>query len=204
MDREYLKKLSHDQLIDICLREETEKLRERTEKVQCKDDLRWIHQLMSNTTASGDEKEAAYWVRYRIKILESREDGLFHVHNVDIVKHSGLSEDKLGKVLKKFEERGIIERKLERKPDRKTGKIKTESWLAFDQSFLDNPKTTDFEKNTKHGGTREKSDKANACGCGCTERIVKRRVMCANCGTILDETEKRLGESQDDLNEEVF
>lgn len=197
MDREYLKKLSQDQLIEMCLK------KDESER-KCRQELKWIHQLMSNTTASGDEKEAAYWVRFRMKGTEPREDGLFHVYNADVVKQSGLSEDKLGKVLKKFGERKIIKRKLERKPDKATGQLKTESWLAFDQDFLENPRTVDFGKNTNHGGTREKG-KANSCGCGCADKVIDRRVTCAGCGAVLDETRKIVKADDDqDLDEEVF
>ena len=199
MDHEWIKKIPRDQL-------ERMYFKEREENMKNKNSLRWIHQFMSNTTASGDEIKAAYWLHFRMKVLKPREDGLFHVHNSDIVKHSGLSDDKLGKILKKFKDRGIIDREVERRSDKDTGEIKTESWLAFDQSILENPRVVDFGKNTKHGGVREKGT-GNACGCGCSEKVVRRKVICAGCGAVLEETEKHVGESEDlnlDSDEEVF
>src|SRR5437899_395497 len=108
MDQEQIKKIPREQLERMYL----EKVESES---RCRSELRWVHQMMSNTSASGDEKEAAYWIRFRARGKEAREDGLFHIYNNDIVKDSGLSEDKLGKILKKFEERGVLKRKLEKK-----------------------------------------------------------------------------------------
>lgn len=199
MDRKWLENLSKEQLVELCLKKDESEQR-------CKSDLRWIHQMMSNATATGDQKQVAYWERFHTKNGEAREDGLFHIRNLDVAKDCGLDVDKVGKVLKSFKERGLVKVKPETKRD-ETGQIKTKTWIALDRSLLDNPRAIDFGKNEKWGGKREPGEpKPNACGCGCSDRIVTRRVVCAGCGTILDETEKRLGENDLDLDpdEEVF
>lgn len=197
MDRKWLETLSKEQVIDMLIKKDDS-------EAKCKAETRWVYQMMSNTSASGDEKVAAYWVRFHSRGKDARADGLFHIYNADITKSSGLSDDKLGKILKKFEQKGVVERKLERKPDA-TGQLKTFNWMALDQSVMANPRAVDFGKNTKHGGVREKV-KGNACGCGCTERVVDRRVTCKDCGCVLDETRKIVGENELDLDpdEEVF
>jgi hypothetical protein len=198
MGNDWIKKIPREQLESMYLKEVEKGNTARAE-------LQWVHHIMSNTSASGDEKQATYWLRYRMKRKEPREDGLFHVYNTDIAKDSGLDDKKVGKIFKSLQERGLAKRRLEKKPDEKTGQLKTFNWMALDQSVLDNPRAIDFGKNEKWGGKREKSDKPNACGCGCSDRVVTRRVVCAGCGTVLDETEKRLGENDDlETDEEVF
>lgn len=197
MDRKWLENLSKEQLVELILKKDESEQR-------CRSDLRWIHQMMSNATATGDQKQVAYWERFRMKSGEAREDGLFHVRNLDIAKDCGLDVDKVGKVVKGFKERGLAKVKPETKRD-ETGQIKTKTWVALDQSLLTNPRAIDFGKNEKWGGHREKSDKPNPCGCGSHDRIVRRQVRCADCDTILEETEKRLGENSDlEPDEEVF
>lgn len=197
MDREYLRKIPQEQLIEMYLKKDEGETR-------AKGELRWIHQLMLNTSASGDEKEAAYWIRFHSRGKDPREDGLFHIYNNDITKSSGLSDDKLGKILKKFEGKGVVKRKLDRKPD-ETGQIKTTNWMALDQSVMDNPRAIDFGKNTKNGGIREKGT-GNACGCGSSEKVINRRVTCKGCGCVLEETVKTIGNDELDLgpDEEIF
>jgi hypothetical protein len=200
MDRKWLENLSQEQLIDLILK------KDESER-KCRGELRWVHQLMSNTTASGDEKEAAYWVRFRSRGNEPREDGLFHIYNSDIVKDSGLNDDKLGKILKKFEERGVIKRKLEYQTDEKTGKPQRLNWMALDQSVLANPRAIDFGKNTKHGGDR----KPRCANCGSEKMKVetKKRVTCCECGLCDEDKDWTLRRGCDydldlDPDEEVF
>src|SRR5271157_2412655 len=153
MDRSWLENLSKEQLIDLVLKKDESERR-------CRSDLRWVHQMMSNTTATGDQKQITYWERFHIYNGESREDGLFYIRNLDIARDCGLDVDKVGKVVKGFKERGLAKVKPETKRD-ETGQIKTKTWIALDRSLLDNPRAIDFGGKGNWGGTREKSDKPN-------------------------------------------
>jgi len=197
MDHEWIKKIPREQLEQMYFKVVEE-------REMCKQERRWIHQMMSNPSASGDEKQVAYWGRFRMRNKEPRADGLFHIYNSDIAKDTGLSDDKVGKVFKSFEERGIVKRKLEKKPDENTGQLKTFNWMALDQSVLDNPRAIDFGKNDKWGGKREKG-KCQSCGSDKIAIETKKRCTCADCGAIQEDDWKLLrDQTGDDTEEEIF
>jgi DNA-binding MarR family transcriptional regulator len=168
-------------------------------------DRNWMRGLLENTTIPMREKVTLYGAHAVLERKEAREDGLTHVYRSDISKLTGLTESQVGDALKKLKERGVINRKIESRRDKTTGKHEKINLIALEYAAKHNPKAIDFADESNWGGKREKAE-TNSCGCGCTERIVTRRVVCKGCGTILDETVKTLGENDLDLgpDEEVF
>lgn len=168
-------------------------------------DRNWMRGLLENKTIPMREKMALYGSQQVLERKQPREDGLTHVYRSDISELTGLTESQVGDALKKLSEKGVINRKIESYYDRETNKHEKHNLIALEYAAKHNPKAIDFSDDSNWGGKREKG-KSNACGCGCSERIVTRRVVCAGCGSVLDETVKRVSETELDLepDEEVF
>ena len=169
-------------------------------------DLAWMKGLLENPTLPMREKITLYGSKRALEKKQPREDGLTHIYRSDISKLTGLSDSQVGDALKKLKEKGVIARKIERHYDEKTEKHEQHNLIALGDLAKENPKAIDFADDSNWGGKREKG-KPNACGCGCTERVVDRRVTCASCGSVLEETRKTVKSDEDlelDPDEEVF
>ena len=167
-------------------------------------DRNWMRGLLENTTLPMREKITLYGSRRALEKKEPREDGLTHVYRSDISKLTGLSDSQVGDALKKLKDKGVINRKIERHYDAETDKHEQHNLIALGDLAKENPKAIDFSDDSNWGGKREKG-KPNSCGCGCTDKIIDRRVTCAGCGSVLDETRKVVKADDDqDLDEEIF
>lgn len=165
--------------------------------------LSWIHRLMTNITLPPREKVVLYGLSCELKTTDQREDGFTHVYRARLANKYGVSESAAGDSMKLLSKEKVIEKKIEHKTSEKTGNLEKINLIAFGELVERNPKAIDFSTGKQRGGKRE----PNLCGCGCTERIVTRRVVCADCGCVLEETKKTLGENDElDLEpgEEVF
>lgn len=161
-------------------------------------DRNWMRGLLENKTFPMREKIALYGAHAVLERKQPRADGLTHVYRSDIAEMTGLSESQVGDALKNLKGKGVIDRKIERHYDRDTGKHEQHNLIALEYAAKHNPKAIDFNADNGWGGKREKGE-PNLCGCGCTERIVTRRVVCKGCGTVLEETVKTLGENDLEL-----
>ena len=166
-------------------------------------DRNWMRGLLENTTLPMREKIALYGSRRALEKKQPREDGLTHVYRSDISKLTGLSDSQVGDALKKLKDKGVINRKIERHYDAKTEKHEQHNLIALGDLVKENPKAIDFSDDSNWGGRREKGK--NPCGCGCSDKVVDRRVTCASCGAVLEETRRTVKADDDqDLDEEVF
>lgn len=175
----------------------------RTSFKECALERKWIHEIMTHPTAREREKIMWYASRYETQDGSSRDDGLVHLKCSYVAKKYGLSDDAVGKSFKILKEKGAIKRKVERKYDKDTMTHQKINLVALEDTALQSPRAINFADQSNWGGKREKG---NPCGCGCTERVVDRRVTCKQCGCVLEETRKVAGENELDLEpgEEVF
>ena len=169
-------------------------------------DWNWMKGLFENRTMPVREKMTLYGLHRALGKKEPGPNGLTHIYKGDIAKVTGLTDGPIGDSLGVLEKKGLIERDLTPPQyNKETGKHERHNFVALGDAVKDNPKAIDFGGG-KAGGRREKG-KPNPCGCGCTERVVDRRVTCAGCGSILEETRKTVKADDDlelDPDEEVF
>lgn len=167
-------------------------------------DWNWVRGLLENETMPTREKMTLYGLRQALEKKEPGPNGLALVYKGDISKVTGLTDGPIGDSLAVLKQKGLIERDLTPpKYNKETGKHERHNLVALGEVVRDNPRAIDFG-GSKAGGKRERG-KVNSCGCGCSDKVVDRRVTCAGCGAVLDETRKIVKADDDqDLDEEVF
>ncbi len=163
---------------------------------ECALERAWIHQTMTNISMPEREKLTLYAMRYESQNKTPRKDGLTHISSSDIAGKYGLSSDAVGKSLKIHNEKGVIDRKLEKESDGK--KVTTLNLVALGEVAQKNPRAIDFSVEKKWGGLRKKNKTCEHCGS--EELIIHTEIICTQCGAQIKNEWKTIGENNSEEN----